>query len=77
MTIPTRSRHDPRRPRRLLAEHGDLAAVGLLEALEDLDRGRLAGPVRAEEGEDLAVADLEVDPLHGFDLAERFAQAPD
>jgi hypothetical protein len=29
-----------------LAEHLDLAAVGLAQAFEDLDRGRLAGAVR-------------------------------
>ena len=40
------------------------ACVGGAEAFEDLDRGRLAGSVGAEEGEDLAAADLEVDPAH-------------
>jgi hypothetical protein len=33
------------------------------------DGGRLAGAVRAEQGENLARADLEVDALHGFDAA--------
>ena len=48
------------------AEHLDLAAVALAVALEDLDRGRLAGAVRAEQAEHLAGADLEVDPAEGL-----------
>ena len=40
--------------------HG--AAVALPVALEDLDRGRLAGAVRPEEAEDLALLDGEADP---------------
>ena len=48
--------------RRVDAEHADLAVGARAEALEDLDRRRLAGAVRPEEGEDLAALDLEVDP---------------
>ncbi len=59
------------------AEHGDLAAVALPVALEDLDRRRLAGAVRAEQAEDLAGRDLEVDPAHRLDAVVRLAQAAD
>ena len=62
---------------RVDAEHGDLAAVGLVEALEDLDRRRLAGAVGPEQAEDLAAADLEVDAVDGLDLAVALAQAGD
>ena len=44
------------------AEHLDLARVRRGEPLADLDRGRLAGAVRAEQPEALAGADLEVEP---------------
>jgi uncharacterized protein (DUF2141 family) len=44
------------------AEHADLAGGARAEALEDLDRRRLARAVRPEEGEDLAALHLEVDP---------------
>src|SRR6476646_9890904 len=44
------------------AEHLDLAGRALAIALEDLDRRRLAGTVRPEEGDDLAARDVEVDP---------------
>ena len=54
---------------RVLAEHADLAAAALAVALEDLDRRRLAGPVGAEEGEDLAGIDLEVDAAHRLEVS--------
>jgi hypothetical protein len=46
------------RPRRL-AEHTHVAGVGSAQALDDLERGRLAGAVRTEDAEDLALADAE------------------
>ena len=60
---------------RVEAEHGDVAGVALAVALEDLDRRRLAGAVRAEQAEDLAGRDLEVDPAHRLDAVVRLAQA--
>src|SRR5262249_34577547 len=51
----------PRCVRRIRPEHLDLAAVPLAVPLEDLDRRRLAGTVRAEQPEHLAGCDLEVD----------------
>ena len=41
----------PRRRRRVVAEDPDRALVGAPVALEDLDRRRLAGPVRPEQGD--------------------------
>ena len=52
-----------------------LAGVALPVALEDLDRRRLAGAVRAEQPEDLAGRDLEVDPAHRLDAVVGLAQA--
>ena len=49
------------------AEHVDAAPVPLAVALEDLDGGRLAGAVRAEQREDLAGLDAEADAVQ--DLA--------
>jgi hypothetical protein len=60
---------------RVLAEHLDLAGVGVTEALEDLDRGRLTGPVGSEEGKDLAAADLEVDPPSRLRPSRRISAA--
>ena len=51
------------------------AAAGLAEALEDLDRRRLAGAVGAEEGEDLAAADLEVDAADRLVIAVALVQS--
>ncbi len=45
---------------RVEAEDRDLAAVGLAQALEAFDRGRLAGAVRAEQAEDLTAATLKL-----------------
>ena len=46
----------PAAARRIVAEDPDRAAVGAPVALDDLDRRRLAGAVRAEEGDELAGA---------------------
>src|SRR6185503_6667724 len=53
----------------LLTEHLHLALVVRHEALEDLDRRRLAGAVRAEQAEALARAHLEIQPVDGDDVA--------
>ena len=49
--------------RRVDAEDVALPAVGPIEALEDLDRRRLARAVGAEQAEDLAARDLEADAV--------------
>ena len=54
-----------------------LAAVGRSQALEDLDRRRLAGAVRAEQAEDLAGRDVEVDPVDRPDVAVLLDQTAD
>ena len=56
------------------AEHRDLAGGPLAVPLEDLDGRGLAGAVRPEEREDLAVLDRQVDALDGLELAVRLAQ---
>jgi hypothetical protein len=48
-----------RPPRGVVPEHGDLAAVAVAMALEDLDGRRLAGPVGPQQAVDLAAADRE------------------
>src|SRR5262249_53688031 len=62
---------------RIDSEHAHLAGRAGAETLEDLDRRRLAGAVRAEEREDLAALDLEVDPRDRFEPAIALAQPPD
>ena len=62
--------------RRIDAEHLHLAVGARAKAFEDLHGRRLPGAVRAEEGEDLAAADLEVDPRDGFRGAVALLQAP-
>ena len=64
-------------PLGIVSEHAHLAAVALAVALEDLDRRRLAGAVRAEEAEDFARLDREVDPAHRLEVPVRLAQAAD
>jgi hypothetical protein len=44
-----------------------LAAVGLDERGQHAQRGGLAGAVRTQEAEDLALADGQVDAAHGLD----------
>ena len=51
-----------------------LAGGRLEQPLEDLDRGRLARAVRAEQAEALAGRDLEGDPAHGLHRAVALAE---
>ena len=62
---------------RIVAEHRHLARVARAVALEDLDGRRLPGAVRAEQPEDLALLDLEVDALDRCERAVRLPQAAD
>ncbi len=59
---------------RVDAERLDLAAATVPETLQYLDRCRLAGAVRPEQGEDLALLDLEAHVADGFELAVGLGQ---
>src|SRR5215469_11398471 len=50
---------------RVHAEHRNRAAVPVAVTLEDLHSGGLAGPVRPQQCEHLATADLQVDAVDG------------
>ena len=56
------------------SEHRRLASGPLAVSLEHLDRGRLAGPVGAEEREHLAAVHLEIDAAHRLELSVGLAQ---
>ena len=51
----------------VMAVHGDRAAAGSDDAADGADQGGLAGAVGAEQGEDLAAMDVEVDALEGLE----------
>src|SRR6266702_3097698 len=70
---------DPRQQRgipwpRPDAEHGDVAAIGLAQALDDLQCGGLARTVRAQDPEELALIHLECHAVHGGYPAVGLAQ---
>ena len=75
----SRSRADAQPPgcarTRRLPVDANLAGIGLQRAREDLDQRRLAGAVVADEREDLAVIEVEVDSAQCLDVAERLPQA--
>src|SRR5699024_6251674 len=48
---------------RVRAEDGDFACGARAEAFEYLDRGGLAGTIRAEQADDLSSGDVEVDAI--------------
>ncbi len=62
---------------RLEAEDPDAAGGGPGEPEDHVDRGGLPGAVRPEEGDDLALLELEVDPAHGVHGAEVLGDALD
>jgi len=57
-----------------LAEHLDLAGGGQHQPEQHPDRRGLAGTVRPEEAVDVALGDLEVDRVHGSQLAVALGQ---
>ncbi len=67
----------PARGAGVFAEHADLPGVPLPVALQNLDGRRLARPVGAEDREDLAVADVEVEIPHRGSAPVRLRQSPD
>ncbi len=62
---------------RVVAEDADFAGGPGEIAFEDFDGCGLAGAVGAEEGEDLACGDLEVDAANGVNVAEGLTEAAD
>src|SRR5690606_23596656 len=56
-----------------IPEH--LAPGGLIKAGNEIEAGGLACAIGADEADDLALGNGEVDVLHGMDAAERLAQA--
>ena len=58
------------------AQHLQLAGVARRQARQHPHRGRLAGPVRAEEAEAVARLDAEVDAVDRGDLSVGLGQAP-
>src|SRR3712207_2719370 len=75
--VGARTGSDPRDalPLRVGAEHRHLTAVAAAVAFEDLHRGGLTGPVRAEQGDGLARGDVEVDAVDGRVASIVFAEA--
>ena len=68
--------------RRLRRDHRERAAVelqaagvGLIDAGQDLDQGRLAGAVLADQGRDLARVELEAHAVQRLHARERLADA--
>src|SRR6185312_9891913 len=58
-----------------LAVHPDLALVGLGQPVQDVHQGRLAGPVLAQQGADLAGLDRQVNVIVGHQAAETLGDA--
>src|SRR5690606_24075346 len=61
--------------RDLEAQHADAALVGDRLRGQHLHRGRLPGPVRAEEPQADPRGDLQVEPVHGGEVAEALDDA--
>src|SRR2546425_8895501 len=62
---------------RIEPEHRDSAAIGHAQSLDALQRGRLAGAVRSDQSEDLAIVDLERHLIDRDRLAVGLAAAGD
>ena len=75
--MPSRSRSALLVASQRMPEHLDLAVVRLEQPLADLDGGRLAGAVRAEQAEALAGRDLEIEAVNGNHVSITFTQSVD
>ena len=58
----------------IVPEHASRSGAWDQQCHEHLDRGRLAGAVRPEQAEELALAHLEVDPADGLDRLRAAAE---
>ena len=58
-------------PLRVATEDPDLALVRAQQSEQHAHRGRLAGPVRAEEAVDVALVDAQIDVVHRTDVPVR------
>jgi hypothetical protein len=56
-------------------EDRDAAPAGLVEAQQEPDRRRLTGAAGADDTDDLAPRNIEVERVDGVDRAERFPDA--
>ena len=65
-----------RRARRIMAKHAYLACRYIGQAEHHQDRGRLAGAVRSEQPEHLALDDVEIDGVDDADRAVTLGQTP-
>src|SRR6266545_7157578 len=61
----------------IVAAEDDTAAVGAIDGVEDVEERRLAGPVRADESQDLAFFHAECDMGQGLETAEPLADVLD
>jgi len=59
-----------RAPGDVLAAQADPAAVGFQEAADDIEEGRLAGSIGADQAEPLSFEDVERNPGQGLQAAE-------
>src|SRR5439155_24941476 len=66
-----------REGRDVLALDDDPARVGVVEAADHVEHGRLAGAVGPDHREDLALLDIEAHLRHGLDAAERLRDLAD
>src|SRR5262249_4579802 len=64
-------------PRRLLSVDADFTVIRSQLAEDAVEQRRFAGPIRPDDAEDLAVANLERHPVDGGDAAEALAQIGD
>src|SRR6202035_2912568 len=61
----------------IFSQENDVARGRAFDPHDRLHRGRLAGAVRADQAENLAGAQLELEILDGGEAAEAFGQAAD
>jgi hypothetical protein len=64
-------------PRDLLPLEHDRSMPSLGRAADRHEQGRFAGAVRADDGDDLTLRDLDVDTLQGLDVAVEGVDAGD
>lgn len=62
---------------KIQTENFDRACVGLSQPQEHVDDGRLAGPIRPDNADDLAWINLERDAIDGFESFEKFGDGFD
>src|SRR5258706_5400588 len=61
--------------RGIVTQHGDVSCRARAQSFQDFNGSGLSGAVGAEQAEDFALRDVEIDPAHGLEISVGFTES--